>query len=73
MTRCPESEVRLQQEPRFPDDRRSPIGDYPVARGGARAAKSPECGLRHSFFHCLPYLLFSLRQSHAAVFLRANL
>jgi hypothetical protein len=69
MTRCPESEVRLQQELRFTDDRRSPIGDDPVARSGSCAAKSSG----YCPYHDLSHLLFFMRQSHAAVFLRANL
>ena len=63
------SEVRLPQGLRFTDVRRSAIGDFPLARGGSRAAKS------HGCLELRPpsRLLCSLRLPSAASFFCANL
>ena len=63
------SEVRLPQGLRFTDVRRSTLGDFALARGGSRAAKScGRLGLR-------PFsrLLCSMRHSPAASLFRAHL
>jgi len=66
---CPQSEVRLPQELRFTDVRRSAIGDFPLARSGPCAPKS------HGRLELRPpsCLLYSLRLPAAAALFRANL
>ena len=63
------SEVRLPQELRFTDVRRSAIGDFPLARSGPRAPKS----LGRFELRPPSRLLCSLRLPSAAALLRANL
>ena len=70
MESCPGGcEVRLPQELRFADERRSNFGDIPLARNSARAPKSSGC----NFVRCFSRLLCSLRLASAAVLFRSNL
>ena len=62
-------EVRLPQELRFTDDRRSTIGDIPLARHCARPPKSS----RRNGFHTSSHLLCSLRIPLAAFLFHSNL
>src|ERR1700739_5132324 len=63
------SEVRLPQELRFADDRRSTIGDIPLARHSARAPKSSG----RNRFRSPSRLLYTLRLPAAATLFRFNL
>ena len=63
------SEVRLPQELRFTDDRRSTFGDIPLARRCARAPKSSG----RNWFHTSSRLLCTLQLPAAAILFRSDL